>query len=408
MKICLIGNTNNYPLILAGALRALGVDVQLMVTQKAPLHRPENMYPEMSAGYPNWIIDISDISEEGYALGGLKVAEVAKRAATADGVVLNYLGPSLSMLIGRPSIVLLTGSDLDYYANYYTVEERTRLWSKQYVETVDAIKYKRRWRELIDRQRAGIRTAVAVSYFPRGLIPGGDRLLDEIGVSDGQRFHIYMGDIDAIPQIAPPPARVRPRIFCGARLTWKMPIPPGGSELDYKGIDILLRGLHRYLRQGGTDVELRLVEKGLHVRETRELVAKLGLDPHVIWMAEMPRHLFLEELNAADICVDSLGSSMVGMSGLDAMATGRPLIANARPEVFASMLPEPSPICQAASPEEVATQLTKLVASPLLRETIGRQGHDFVARHWSPRAAALECLARLGLVSRTASSEPEE
>jgi len=111
----------------------------------------------------------------------------------------------------------------------------------------------------------------------------------------------------------------------------------------------------------------------------------------------MSLHHFKQELVQADICVDNLGQSAIGMTGLDAMATGRPLIANARLEIYAHLIKDPNPVCHAATAEEVCAQLELLVCDREKREQIGRTSRVFVLKHWSPAANAIACLERLGI-----------
>jgi glycosyltransferase involved in cell wall biosynthesis len=86
---------------------------------------------------------------------------------------------------------------------------------------------------------------------------------------------------------------------------------------------------------------------------------------------------------------------VVAMAGLDAMATGRPLIANARPEIGAEALDAPSPVCQARTPAEVAAQLQRLVFDAKERERVGNASRAYVERHFSAEGAARRLLERL-------------
>src|ERR1700704_968788 len=63
MKIGLFGNTNNSMFALAEGIRSLGHDVEFILTSKELLHRPESRVPELRAGYPDWIVDASDVEE---------------------------------------------------------------------------------------------------------------------------------------------------------------------------------------------------------------------------------------------------------------------------------------------------------------------------------------------------------
>jgi glycosyltransferase involved in cell wall biosynthesis len=70
------------------------------------------------------------------------------------------------------------------------------------------------------------------------------------------------------------------------------------------------------------------------------------------------------------------------------MATGRPVIGNARPEMFEDLFGEPSPICQAQTPEEVCAQLKRLVYDPVERERIGVAGRKYVEKYFNPKRSA--------------------
>ena len=395
MKVTLFGNTNNLPYLLARAIRDAGHTAALLVNQKELLHRPESVDPDLADNYPQWIHDVSDISFEHYIGPSPAITSVASLLESADGVILNHLGPSLLPYVNKPAIAFLTGSDLDYLARFDTLVTLGREWGPQFKVSAAAGLYRALWSGFITRQREGVLRSRGVSFFPRGLVPECDELLDEIGVSDAQRFHIYMADDNIKTQSSTGP-RDRVRIFCGARLTWVRPMAPGTCELDYKGVDVLLRGVARFFERSGTRVELRLVEKGLHVAETHELVDQLKLRDQIVWLTEMDRPSFDRELCEADICVDQLANSVVGMSGVDAMLLGKPLLANARPEIWNETWPEPPPICHASSPEEVADQLFQLVPDASRRARIGRESRAYAEKYWSPASNAKKCLEIFG------------
>jgi glycosyltransferase involved in cell wall biosynthesis len=108
-----------------------------------------------------------------------------------------------------------------------------------------------------------------------------------------------------------------------------------------------------------------------------------------------------EEYKLADICFEQLDQSVVAMAGLDAMATGRPLIANGRPEIFDAMIGAPSPICQARTPDEVCAQLEKLVFNAQIMEEVGKSSREYVSQFFSSEAAAEKVLTRLRVLGVT-------
>src|SRR5262245_30183525 len=117
MNIGLFGNTNNAPLMIAQALRELGHEVLLVVTSQELLHRPESRYPEYKQAYPAWILDAAHLSEWDIISLNPALAPMLDLLSNCDGLILNSSGPSLWRLLRKPTIALLTGSDLEDYAN---------------------------------------------------------------------------------------------------------------------------------------------------------------------------------------------------------------------------------------------------------------------------------------------------
>jgi len=249
-------------------------------------------------------------------------------------------------------------------------------------------------RQFIQRQREGIRAAGAVRYFPRGLVPVGDKMLDDLGVPDSKRMFLPCAEIELV-RPTPAPHNNPVRIFCATRLTWKLPIEPGRSLLDYKGSDIMIRGLGLFYRQTGVRLDIQLVRKGLHVLETEDLISEEGLTDQITWSAEMSLAQVWSEFARCDIVIEQLANNAIGGAGLDAMAAARPVIGNARTVMFESYFAKTSPICQAQIAEEVCNQLKRLVFDPQERERVGKLGRQFVEDFCNPRKSAETCLELL-------------
>ena len=80
-------------------------------------------------------------------------------------------------------------------------------------------------------------------------------MLERIGVPDRKRIFLIMTDPEKI-WLHPLPDNPVVRVFNVARLTWKKPVgetPLGGysSELDFKGSDVMVRGLGMFRRETG-------------------------------------------------------------------------------------------------------------------------------------------------------------
>lgn len=395
MKIGFLGNINNSPFALARALRALGHEVHFIVYNREALHRPECRFDDVPYPYPDWIHEFrfSPFFPATFLVPSHSRRQVIQLLRSCDAVVLNDVGPSLWSYVRRPAIVFLTGSDLQILANWKTIDDQrnnTRRWPRPLWGLLKAQLY----RKLIGAQRLGIRSAVAINFPATGFIPNGDAVLREIGVVDDQRMFFLMAKLQPNFPI-PMPNNEPVRVFCPTRLNWQFPIPPGYAEIDYKGSDVMIRGLGLFWRQTSIPLQIRLIKKGLHVAETMVLVDQEGLTEQVTWLEPMSQLQVQQEYERADIVFDQFGLSMVGMAGLDAMATGRPVIAHGRPEILEPIVGEPSPLCQATTPEEVCIQLQQLVFDPEKRARVGVASHAYVKKHFSPERAAEICLERL-------------
>lgn len=224
-------------------------------------------------------------------------------------------------------------------------------------------------------------------------------MLRRIGVPDGKRVFLIMTDPQWI-KYSPPPDNPVVRVFNVARLTWKKTTGEprlGGysSELDFKGSDVMVRGLGMFRRKTGIPLDIRLFRKGRDVEETVRLVEEEGIASLVTWADEMTQRDVLEEYRRADIVFDQLGKGMISMGCLDAMATGRPVIANGRPEIVERLVGVPAPVCQAETSDEVCAQLQRLVPDRAERERVGLLSRRFAEEYFSAERAARTCLERL-------------
>ena len=395
MKIGLFGNTNNYPLLLAIALRKMGHDAVLVVNRSERLHRPESKYPHLEGRYPYWILDCASLPEEEFLAATPRIGPVLDfLAGGADALILNDLGPSLARMCGTPALAFMTGSDLTYYADPAMSRARQHGWEPSFTGSPSGRLWIRHFDAFVERQRSGIRDATAVSAPPPGLLPEVDAILADIGVGAERREFLYFADTTN-PPVTPRRTPGRLRVVNGARLNWKTPLPAGFASQDHKGTDVLLHGFARFVAGGG-EAELVMFRKGLHVTETEDLAASLGLGPFITWRGETTLREFYDAIADADVVCDQFGDSFPGMVSVDAMARGLPVIANFRPAALGPLFPEPIAGCHAATPDEVAAQLHRLAGSARARVDAGRAARRFARLYLSPETNARRCLQRLG------------
>jgi hypothetical protein len=112
----------------------------------------------------------------------------------------------------------------------------------------------------------------------------------------------------------------------------------------------------------------------------------------VVWLAEMSLQDLWRQFLKSDVVAEQLGPGVISMVALDAMACGRPVIGNARPDVPTVWTQAGSPVCQAATPGEVCDWLRRLSADPALRRRLAHEGRAFVEQYFSPARGVDLCL----------------
>lgn len=392
MKIGFMGNTNNYPFLLARALLSLGHDVLVIVHRPEKLHRPEYRYADINHPYPDWILDLP-LEDDQFVKFCQNRTIAIEQLQKCDFVVLNDLAISLAKEIGRPYVAMLTGSDLTFYA---APESRRRALSG--ITSKNPLKWiwgRLIWNRKRNRQLEGIAQANLVSHFARGILPASDEQLDRLGITDDGRIFLLMSEVETLFQTPPPTKKERLRTFCATRLSWAGAVLPGENPLDRKGSDVMIRGISIYRQRGNPPLDVHLVKKGEHVAETVELIESEQLADWVTWHEEMTQLEVWQQYDQSDVVFEQFGDGFVAMAGLEAMASGRAVIASGRPEIFEPLTGEVSPVCQARTPEEIATHLEQLAHSHDKCVSIGQASREYIRRHFTPNAAAQTVLEKM-------------
>ncbi len=412
MRVGFIGNQNNYPFVLARALQRRGHDVRVVIDQQHPLDRPECRYADVPFPYPDWIREVAPVEMGDVVFQTSRWRTALDHVRDCDALVLNKFGYDAATRLPVPAFCLTTGGDVEFWANPDAAEAfacaidgqpHAREWIRRAMQlervdwpslagVIDAaptpvrrMALKQLFRMFVRRQRAGLRRAIAISGLPDGVSPAMAAVLGACRAANAPRLHLMMADIGWIaPQ--PPPVNPVLRVFNAARILWKGPFPPLVGDWESKGTDVMLTGVALWHRRTGRAIDLRLVEKGASVAATKDLVRALGIEPLVSWQPELTQAGVFDEYVRADIVTEQCGTHVLGMAGVEAMAAGRPVIANGRPELYTS-LSGPYPVAQAATAEEVAAQLDRL-SDPAVRARVGADGRRFVEQHLSPDAAA--------------------
>ncbi len=444
LKIGYWGNTNNYPFMVARAFKKLGHDVLFIIDEEQKLYRPEYRYSDITLPYPDWIKDFSPmplwlLSNH---IDNEKKKTIIALFKDCDFVVLNGYAVRFAEEIGKPVCAHLTGSDLipladnnyadsllksylellykennivksSYKARFLDNKTLLELAGKtcsvlnlkiysnsNYFKPKGALYnllyfagYKNWIKKQIKKQREAIKNSFAYLYAIKGLVPRGDKLLEEIDADENKKITTLSVDTDYAAYYPPTDNSVI-KIFNIARFNWVKTKSNERDfhELDFKGNDIMIKGISIFYHKHKIQLDIRFVKKGRDLAESIELCKNLGINHLITWLDELTQNEVLHEYQTADILFDQLSNSVVTMGGLEGMAVGRPLIANSRPEIYEKLQGEKTAICQAKTPEEVCVWLEKLVPDKTFREQKGKESREFVIKHYSTEALANKIL----------------
>ncbi len=429
---------NNFPFMLAKAMRKRGYDVVFIIIEKEQLCRPEFRYKDISLPYPDWIRDYSEFDFNYFSNDDQedKFKLLLNEFNDCKYLFLNGYAIRLSKYFRIKHFCVFTGSDLSTLADEEFAHKRFKdliknrtekgelkmsiiydlignriifNMAKYLLDTLNIkcnvqlaffkprnkiynfyclIKAKRAFLEKIKEQQDSIRNATGFYYAPEGLVLDGDILLKKIGVDNSRRIEGLMID-DELSEYSVPTRKNKIRIFNVARFNWVKSNAKEinyFSQLDLKSNDIMIKGIALFYKKHQVPLDIVFVKKGNDIKETIELTKECKIDSLITWKEVLTQSEVIEECKNADIIFDQLGNSAVAMGGLDAMAVGRPLIANARSEIFDVILKEKTQICDSKDEYDVLNWLEKLVFDEEFRIEKGKASRDFVLRHFTASA----------------------
>lgn len=181
-----------------------------------------------------------------------------------------------------------------------------------------------------------------------------------------------------------------------------------GRLIPLKGVDLLLQAVAR-LRRRGCAVRLDIVGDGPMREDWRSLARQLGLEADVCFHGALALDAVAERMRACHVfCLPSVRESG-GAVLLEAMATGRPVIAldfggpgEIVTDAVGSLLPLTSPTQVI---DDLARTLQDVAAAPAAWQQRGRNGRREVEkRHsWAAKIAAAEDTYRELLAERSLS-----
>jgi glycosyltransferase involved in cell wall biosynthesis len=156
---------------------------------------------------------------------------------------------------------------------------------------------------------------------------------------------------------------------------------PSRHDWHVKALDRLIQAFAEFVRSQRPKAVLFLFDWGQEVERSRVLVRELGIERNVRWSPPLPKVRLIDAYRAADIVLDQFLIGTFGAVAPEAMACGRPVVMAFDAEVNRWSFPEPPPIVDARTPEQIYNELRRLAGDADEREKLGVLGRRWVERH---------------------------
>ncbi len=177
----------------------------------------------------------------------------------------------------------------------------------------------------------------------------------------------------------------------GARVEKRTPprILYAGNLVPSKGVDLLLRAMAELVRRGFA-CELKILGQGPARADLQALARDLGIAPQVTWSPFLPQAQMAAEYGASTVTVlPSRGRAEgLGLTLVEALLAGCAVVgttAGGIPEVV--IHERTGLIARDGDPDNLASQIQRLLTDIPLRERLTRDGKDHVLQTYSPETA---------------------
>lgn len=364
MKVSIVGNALNLGVLLGLFLRRLGHQPTLFLTQSGGAQHDdpewEGVDPDELRGLP---IERYDLDLKRYLRGGREERRFRNVVAEAD--VVQSFGEDViwGAGTGTPDTVLSIGDDLDILP-FRRDSARIRLYAallRRAQRKCSALCY-----TMPPQAKSAARLGLENARFLPFAIPVDTERWRPAEPTERARIRMELG-------FAPDDFVV----FQPSRQEWTCAEGPGSN---HKGNDKLLRAWSRFAA-GGRSTRLVCVEKGRDVARSKELLSELGTSDRATWIPAQNKTNLRRWLQAADVVADQFTYGFYGMSALDALATGRPVLVHLDEAARKTLEGGAPPVMAVQSEDEILEAVQALASSPELLEELGARSRNWTVEH---------------------------
>ena len=191
---------------------------------------------------------------------------------------------------------------------------------------------------------------------------------------------------DANPHLQPPVGA--PVFFSPTRHHWS-----SGDTSWLKGNDIFIRGA-AVVANEGRDFRIVFVDWGQEAGLSKALIDELGLTDRVTWVPTMNKTQLWTAYCQSHAVVDQFNIPAIGGVAFETLALGIRLLTRIDEPTLSKFFGEAPPILNAATPDEVAQCLRRVVDDPVDHAGFGLKGRRWIETfHSAERTVALQAKA---------------
>jgi glycosyltransferase involved in cell wall biosynthesis len=157
------------------------------------------------------------------------------------------------------------------------------------------------------------------------------------------------------------------------------------SKMDpTKGMDKTIQGIELIWKEN-PDILVKMFGFGASPEIAASFLEKHRSNPNLIILSRMPHFEMVELIQSASIVLGQFQLGALGCSELEAMSCGKPVITNFS---YPGAYPEPPPILNASTPEEIAGHALSLLRQPELECRIGEEARLWVQKYHDKKVIA--------------------
>jgi glycosyltransferase involved in cell wall biosynthesis len=169
--------------------------------------------------------------------------------------------------------------------------------------------------------------------------------------------------------------------FHPSHLDWKE-TDNKSNRNSSKGNDRFIRAIVRAIKEG-LNAKIIMLDRGPDKEIAKQIINDSGVRERFTFKSHMTREELIEHFHKADVIVDQFDVGGFGLTTLEAMACGKPVMIYINKHCANIMYYEGLPILNCSTEEEIYQQI-RLSADKNYRREIGTKAREWVVRyhHW--------------------------